>query len=545
MNNIGLLAAGVQLSPSGQTWLIVALVGYLLALLGVSIYASFNVKDEQDFLVAGRALPLHLSWGALMATWFGASAIIGATKNSWQSGLSGVILDPFACSATLMFTGLFFARPLWRLQLFTVADFYRRKYGPTAEFVACAIQVPTFFCWIASQYVALAAVAQAYFGIGQTESIILSAILVTIYTLIGGMWSVTLTDAIQIVIAIIGLVALGSAVMLHLGNGSLTDGVTIVIDKTIPARLTFFPEWTSFAVLTSIGTFLTGLLGNVPGQDLQQRIFASKSQSVAAWSCILSSILYLVFGLIPVYLGLAANVMGIQQADIDEHGNTLLPILAARFLNEGMVVVFVLAIISIIVSVATSATISQATILASNVLGKLPLFKGYHLLLDRVCVIAVTVGSVLVAFSGESIMALLDIQLSLAMCTLFVPLLMGVVGTPRGQISGYLPMIVGGLVWVARFAFERWGVPIPDEFAGNQTYPQYVADIVGRGMVPHLRPLAWIYAEIPADIQGLIASFAAYGVGQWIRRHHLPQPDSGPPPADIPHQDTPATTAQA
>ncbi len=104
----GLLAV-IQLSAAGQTGLVVALVLYFVGLLAVSIYAAKNVKTEQDFLVAGRRLPLHLSWGALMATWFGSSAIMGATKNSFESGVSGTILDPFACSATLLFTGLVFA----------------------------------------------------------------------------------------------------------------------------------------------------------------------------------------------------------------------------------------------------------------------------------------------------------------------------------------------------------------------------------------------------------------------------------------------------
>ncbi len=520
VSSLLLLADGggkVTLSPSGQTWLVIALAGYLLMLLGVSIYASFNVKDEQDFLVAGRRLPLHLSWGALMATWFGSSAIIGATKNAWESGLSGVILDPFGCSATLLFTGLVFAKPLWRLQLFTMADFYKQKFGPKAEFIACAIQVPTFFCWIASQYVALAAVAEAYFPVDHTTAIIISAILVTTYTLIGGMWSVTLTDAIQIVIALVGLVALGNSVFASMGNGSIIQGVGTVLQQTDASRLVFVTDPTSYAWLLAIGTFLTGLFGNVPGQDLQQRIFASKDERTAMLSCVLSAMLYLAFGLIPVLLGLAAHVMQLQPAEGDTDGHSLLPLLAARFLGEGMVIVFVLAIISIVVSVATSATISQATILASNVLGRFKLFEGKHLLLDRVCVFIVTVGSVIVAFSGESIMGLLDIQLSLAMVCMFTPLVMGVFGKPRSELSGYLPMVVGGLVWLSRFLFERAVAPHPE--GSDLAYPTHVAQAFAQAGYPSpVTTAAWLFAEIPADILGLLASIAAYFVAQAIAR---------------------------
>ena len=522
MNELPLFLAdggmSIQLSRWGLIGLAIAIVLYMLALLGVSIYASTQVKDEQDFLVAGRRLPLHLSWGALMATWFGSSAIIGASKASWESGLSGVILDPFACSATLLLTGLVFASPLWRSNLFTIADFYRKKYGHRAEYLACLIQLTTFFFWIASQYIALGSVLQAYFGINKEVAIIGSAIVVTIYTLIGGMWSVTLTDAIQIVVALIGLMVLGYAVMAHIGEGNVFAGVQTVLAKQPPERLMFVPEWTAFGALAALGTFLTGLLGNVPGQDLQQRVFTAKNPRTASLACILSAAVYFPFGLIPVMLGLAAFSLGIQMPEGDSDGHMLLPLLAAKFLHEGLVIVFVLAVISIIVSVACSATISEATILASNVLGGVKLFEGKHLLLDRICVVLVTIGSVVVAFSGESIMELLDLQLSIAMVALFVPLVMGVFGRPRNEISGVLAMLVGACVWGLRYAFETFWFAAPEE-TSYAKYPEFVLDALGGANGGWVANLGYAYSLIPADIQGLAMSFVGYYAGQYFFRH--------------------------
>ncbi len=509
----------VQLSQNGLFWLAVAIFMYMLALLGVSIYASSQVKNEQDFLVAGRRLPLHLSWGALMATWFGSSAIIGASKSAWESGLSGVILDPFACSATLLFTGLVFASPLWRAQLFTIADFYRKKYGHRAEYLACLIQLTTFFFWIASQYIALASVLKAYFDIGDGYAIIGSAVVVTVYTLIGGMWSVTLTDAIQIVVALLGLIILGYAVVSSIGGGSVFTGIHTILAKQTPERLMFIPEWSAFGAMAAFGTFLTGLLGNVPGQDLQQRVFTANSPKTASWACILSAAVYFPFGLIPVMLGLAAFSQGIPLPENDTDGHMLLPMLASQYLHEALVIVFVLAVISIIVSVACSATISEATILASNVLGGWKLFEGRHLLLDRLCVVLVSIGSVILAFSGKSIMELLDVQLSIAMVALFVPLLMGVFGRPRNEISGVLAMLVGGLVWCARYLFEVYWIP-PSSESSYALYPEYVYETLQTsGQSEFVSGLTYAYAWVPADIQGLLLSFVGYFLGQYFFRH--------------------------
>src|SRR5262249_9433156 len=159
-------------------------------------------------------------------------------------------------------------------------------------------------------------------------------------------------------------------------------------------------------VLTWLGTWATGLFGNIPGQDLQQRIFASKDEWTARWSCILASILYLAFGLIPVGLGLASRLTHREEIP----GTVLLHLALDRelkFLSEPLIIVFVLAIVSIIVSVATSSTIAPATILASNLLGRVKLFEGRHLVLDRLCVVAVTLGAIAMAYTGESIMGLL------------------------------------------------------------------------------------------------------------------------------------------
>ena len=147
-----ILAAEIlpALNAEASGMLKVALGVYALFLLGVSIVASRRVKTEEDYVVAGRRLPLSLAWATLMATWFGAATINAAAESAKADGLQGVILDPFACSATLIFAGLFFAKPLWKMGLFTIADFHRQRYGPKAELIGSAIQVPSNFSWPAS-----------------------------------------------------------------------------------------------------------------------------------------------------------------------------------------------------------------------------------------------------------------------------------------------------------------------------------------------------------------------------------------------------------
>ena len=103
-----------DLGPEGATRLAITVAVYLLTMLGISAFSSKKVATTEDFLVAGRNLPLFLCWGSLIATWFGATAISGSAHNARQGGLREVILDPLACAFALLLAGWLLAAPMLR-----------------------------------------------------------------------------------------------------------------------------------------------------------------------------------------------------------------------------------------------------------------------------------------------------------------------------------------------------------------------------------------------------------------------------------------------
>lgn len=445
----------LDLSP-GAIWLLgSALIAYVVFLLAVSIYATGNVEDEADYLVAGRRLPLFLAWGTLIATWFGAAAMFASAGGAREKGMLGVVLDPFACAATLVLAGVFYARPLWKMGLFTMADFYRARYGTLAEIVSALIQVPAYFSWIALQYTALGKILELYFDIPLGIGILIVAGVTLIYTMIGGMWSVTLTDTIQIMIGFVGLVILLISTLSQpaLGDGDPLRGLLTVFSHVAqhhPDHLRLVPAEMSLTVLLAwLGTWATGLFGNIPGQDLQQRVFASKSADTAMHACILAGVVYFFFGMIPVTIGLASLVTH-PGIDIDPVG-----FLAGAYLSPGMLVVFVVSIVSMVVSTATSAVLAPATILGHNLFARLSVFANRPLLRDRLCVAVVSLGGIAMAMWGKSLMELLDVALSIQLVALFVPVTMGIYGRPRGQLPAVLSMLLGFGAWLAAFTVEH------------------------------------------------------------------------------------------
>lgn len=468
-----------------------ALAGYVVFLLAVSIYASRKVENEADYVVAGRKLPLFLAWGTLIATWFGAATMFAAAGAAREEGLLGVVLDPFACAGTLVLAGIFFARPLWKMELYTMADFYRARYGPAAEITGACIQVPSYFSWVALQYTALASILELYFEVPFVTGVVVVAAVTLVYTLIGGMWSVTLTDTVQIVIALIGLVILLATTLSDplLGDGNPVRGFQTVmssIAESHPDHLRLVPGEMSLAVVLAwLGAWATGLFGNIPGQDLQQRVFAAKSPDTAMHACILAGVLYLVFGMIPVTLGLASLVTH-PNGEIDP-----VAFLAGEYLSPVMLVVFVVAVVSMVVSTATSAVLAPATILGHNLLARLPGFDRRPLLRDRLCVVLVSCGGISLALWGKSLMELLDVALSIQLTALFVPVLMGIYGKPRGAKPAVFSMLMGFSAWLITFSIEGMEGQLSESFFTAAT-------------------------TVPSDFWGLGAAAAGYAIGQWL-----------------------------
>lgn len=213
------------LSSSLAIVFVSALTIYALAMLVIGWVAQRRIQSVEDYVVAGRQLPTGLATLTIVATWFGAESLMTTTDEVSQRGLLGAMLDPFGISLCLLIAGLFIAGPVWRLGLLTIPDFFKRRYGKVAEFLSACILVPSYFGWIAAQYLALATLLEQFFGLPIVIGVVGVAALATSYTWMGGMWSVTWTDTVQMLLIVAGLLILGFEILMELGAGSLWQGI--------------------------------------------------------------------------------------------------------------------------------------------------------------------------------------------------------------------------------------------------------------------------------------------------------------------------------
>jgi solute:Na+ symporter, SSS family len=380
----------------------------------------------------------------LLATWFGAGTMLTAADEVRHGGLQRAALDPLGAGTCLIIAAVLVAGPMWRMKLLTVPDFFARRFSRRAEMVSSLILVPSYFGWIAAQFTALAEVLQLFFDLPFGWGIVLVAIVGTGYTLMGGMWSVTLTDAVQIILLLGGLVVLLVVVLLELGRGDAIAGWMRIGAETDPEKLRLFPSDQGTQLLGWIGVFAIGALGNLPGQDLMQRVFASNSARTARRACYIAGIAYLFFGAFPLVLALGSTLL--FPADLE---TKILPTLAHAFLHPIVAVVFVVALLSAILSTIDSAILSPASVLAQNVFtrwGAADTLKS-----NRIAVLLVAVSSLALALVGESAYTLLEEAYLLTMVGLCVPMLLGLYTKPVRSSAGCASMIVGTGVWAIHF----------------------------------------------------------------------------------------------
>ncbi|MCS7239548.1 MAG: sodium:solute symporter family protein [Thermoguttaceae bacterium] len=437
---------GVTVS-SGIRWLLgITTLVYLVVIYWLSFLARKQIHTPEDYVVAGRRLPLSLAWATILATWFGAGCMLTAADEVARGGLHRAALDPFGAGVCLLLAGAFFAKPLWRMKLLTICDFFARRFGRTAEVISAVILVPSYFGWVAAQFVALAGMYRLFFDIPMSTGILLWAVVGTGYTLLGGMWSVTLTDALQIALVIAGLIVLCIQALLQLGHGSLASGLTELAGSLPPQDLMPIDIRSLGAFYAWLTAFIIGALGNIPGQDLMQRIFAARSDRVAKWSCYVAGVLYLLLGVAPILLGLVAKSLFPE-----DFKRAVLPALAHLFLSPVPLVIFIIALLSAVLSTVDSAILSPAVVLAQNIILRLkPNLPA--LAVNYVSVLVVAAGSVAMAFAGETAYQLLEDAYALTLVGLFVPLTVGLFTNWGSSASGLAAMIVGGGLWGIHYA---------------------------------------------------------------------------------------------
>jgi Na+/proline symporter len=423
---------------------------YWVISVGIGLWAAMRVKNTADFAAAGHSLPLPIVTAMVFATWFGSEAVLGIPAEFIKEGLGGVVSDPFGSALCLILVGLFFAKHLYNRRMLTIGDFFREKYGRTVEVLVTLCIVVSYLGWVAAQIKALGLVFHVVSdgAISENLGMIIGAGSVLIYTLFGGMWSVAITDFIQMIVIVIGMLYISGEMT------ALTGGFTVVIEHAAAAgKFSFWPDMNLVSILGFTAALCTMMLGSIPQQDVFQRISSSKNVNIAVQASILGGVLYFIFAFVPMYLAYSATLIdpGLVERYINTDSQMILPKLVLEHAPVFAQILFFGALLSAIKSCASATLLAPSVSFAENIV------RGFYknlsdqglLKIMRITVLFFTLAVTLFAMNSElSIFKMVESAYKVTLVAAFVPLAFGIYWSKANSLGGLLAVVFGLTVWI-------------------------------------------------------------------------------------------------
>jgi SSS family solute:Na+ symporter len=431
-----------------MNWLLAGILAYLAIQLLVGLAVSRRIRNETDYILAGRSLGLGVASFSIFATWFGAESIQGAAGAIYADGLSGSSADPFGYVTCILLVGLLFARPLWRRGFTTFGDLFRERYSPAVERLVILLIVPSSVIWSAAQVRAFGNVVSHASTLPLEWSIGAAALFVVFYTSVGGLLADAWTDLVQGLAIIAGLLLLMGIL--------LTSGDLQTAWAQVPSeRLRLLGDG-SVPWYELLEAWTVPIVGSMLAVELLSRVLGCRSAETARSACLVGGGLYLSVGLMPAVLGLCGPYLVPGLADAEQ----LVPALASRHLGTLLYVPFAGALISAILSTVDSCLLAGSTLVTHNVVLRIwpDLTETVKLRVSRLGVLVMGLFSFWLAFRSESIKDLVEFASAFGSAGVFVVACFGLFTSVGGPFSAVAGLCTGFLVWLAGIALG-WPAP--------------------------------------------------------------------------------------
>ena len=448
--------------------LLTLVIAYLLVTIAIGLVAAKRVKSSADFAIAGRHLPLVMIVTTTFATWFGSETVLGIPAKFVNSGLNGVVEDPFGAGSCLILVGLFFASKLYRMNLLTISDYYRERYGRAVEVICSIIIMVSYLGWVSAQVTALGLVFNLLSegAISMPLGMTIGVVSVLAYTLFGGMWSVAITDFMQMIILVVGLTVL--AVFAGHQAGGADKVLALAVSQDL---FKFWPEPSFKEILFFLAAAITMMFGSIPQQDVFQRVMSANSMSAATKGPIIGGICYIIFAFVPMFLVVSALIIMPEKAAqlMQEDPQKVLPTLVMEQMPFGMQVLFFGALLSAIKSCASATLLAPSVTFTENIWRQFFPHEGDKQALLAMRITVLVFSALVLAYAifmqGSSIYDMVSGAYQVTLVGAFIPLLFGLYW-PKATTQGALFSIVLGLLTWLVFLLTPAGEQFPAQLAG-------------------------------------------------------------------------------
>ncbi|MCU1733643.1 MULTISPECIES: sodium:solute symporter [unclassified Pseudomonas] len=412
---------------------------YAAGMLILGWYGMRKAKTHEDYLVAGRNLGPSLYMGTMAATVLGGASTVGTVKLGYVHGISGFWLCA-ALGLGIIALNLFLAKPLLRLRIFTVTQVLEKRYNPMARQASAVIMLAYALMIGVTSTLAIGTVLQVLFELPFWSAILLGGGVVVVYSTIGGMWSLTLTDIVQFVIKTVGLMFVLLPICLYRVGGW---------DQLVAKLPASSFSLTTIGWDTIITYFLIYFFGILIGQDIWQRVFTARDEKVAKYAGTTAGVYCVIYGLVCAVIGMAAHVL---LPDLGNANNAFAAIVKSA-LPDGIRGLVIAAALAAMMSTASAGLLAASTVLTEDLLPRLRGGKQSSLSINRLFTLLTGLAVLAIALVVEDVISALTLAYNLLVGGMLVPLIGAIYwkrATTRGAITSMALGFVTALVFMIK-----------------------------------------------------------------------------------------------
>ena len=407
---------------------------YFAVMIGAGYIGLRQARNADDYLVAGRRLGYPMYIGTLSAVVLGGASTIGGVSLGYQYGISGMWLV-FMLGLGIIALAVLLASRLSRLGVYTVPEMLGIRYGRHSLLIG-AIVMATYDLMVAvTSTIAIGTVFNVILGLAPSAAILLAGGIVVLYCVVGGMWSVTLTDILQFIIMTIGIFLLLLPLAISQAGGF--SGMR----EQLPAS---YFDLTAIGWSTIFAYFLLFFFGIMIGQDIWQRVFTARSGGIARWGGVAAGVYCLFYAVAGALIGSAARVILPNLATPD---NAFAQVTKAA-LPVGLTGLVLAAALAAVMSTASATLLAASTILANDVYADFFRRGGDRVRLSRVFTLLVGVVVLVIALLVKDVVGGLTVAYDLLSGALLVPIIGALFWRRATGVGALAAMAAGGIVVV-------------------------------------------------------------------------------------------------
>jgi len=460
-----------------------AIIGlYFLLLIGIGVWGSKKIRTTEDYIVAGRSLGFWVFTILMVASICSGMTLVGVSGLGYATGWPTIweqLCVPLAAAFCIIVFGVKIHHVGKKADYMTVQDYFAHRFESprTIRGLSAIAGVVVSAIYLVGQYTAISIVLMWLLGIPHLQALLIAVIIITLYTVIGGLYAVSWTTLVQGGILIIGVIFTAPIVIIKAGGLTHINEVLSSIDPNFVQPWFPSPVYAGYAFATPeflVSFALLLVIGLACAPHVINNVLAAKEDRYFKWSPLIAFVLYVIVMFLVKFAGFAVRVL-------NEEGQLVLPetVNAQDFafmygIEHAFSNVFIWGFFAVIVLAAVMST-TDRLLLTIGTMFSWDIYRNLFkpdatdrevLLVSKIAVIAAAVGTLLLAINPPPMLAwLIWMGIGVMLATFAVPLLGGLYWR-RATKEGAIASMALGLIGAGVFGYwHQFVAKLPVHFS--------------------------------------------------------------------------------